>query len=393
MTAAKDDMPMAEYVIGLTYVDDLVVKRNWETAYVWIKKSANSGFEPAKKTMKELKKKIPKSVTLDTNMTFASGTKPKKNNDTNTANDKNSIPPSTGLVFIDFSIATDSITNISNKMLLNDLRNKGNDSLAAALHLDDSKDTTLTFDAKSIPLLEKFAESGSPEALTLIGRMYQLGVYFTKDRVKAAVYYIRASRLESPRSPALLWKMTRRRSYYDTLKTLVNHKAPDAMFAWYGLFTLGFDHQFTQADAVNLLKNAAALKFVPAMTELGLNYYTGKMLPQDRSKAVKIWEQAEALGSEEAKVRLAIANIYGYAGDNGYESSIKDLYYAADNGSVLAQVTLAYCFEHGIGVDTKIPKAVRYFRYAAQRGSRYAFDELKRLYDSVRPDSSIFQLN
>ncbi len=188
MTAAKDDMPMAEYVIGLTYVDDLVVKRNWETAYVWIKKSADSGFEPAKKTMKELKKKIPKSVTLDTNMTFASGTKPKKNNDTNTANDKNSIPPSTGLVFIDFSIATDSITNISNKMLLNDLRNKGNDSLAAALHLDDSKDTTLTFDAKSIPLLEKFAESGSPEALTLIGRMYQLGVYFTKDRVKAAVY-------------------------------------------------------------------------------------------------------------------------------------------------------------------------------------------------------------
>jgi TPR repeat protein len=64
-----------------------------------------------------------------------------------------------------------------------------------------------------------------------------------------------------------------------------------------------------------------------------------------------------------------------------------------NEGSVLAQATLAYCYQRGIGTEKSIPIAVKYYRLAAQRGSQYAFNQLKGLYNSVRPDNKEFQLN
>ena len=33
-------MPEAEFAVGIIYTDDLVVERNWDAAYLWIKKAA-----------------------------------------------------------------------------------------------------------------------------------------------------------------------------------------------------------------------------------------------------------------------------------------------------------------------------------------------------------------
>ena len=77
---------------------------------------------------------------------------------------------------------------------------KGNEKLADVLHLNEKKDTTFAFNPSAIDSIAIFGEEGSPEALTLLGKLYELGLYTQKDITQAAVYYIRAIKLDSPRS-------------------------------------------------------------------------------------------------------------------------------------------------------------------------------------------------
>ncbi len=404
LIAARNSMPQAEYMIGISYTDNLLVERNWSEAYYWIKKSANDGFKPAKETLANFIKNIPLSK-IDTTINEANhqdSSNYAQNNSsysqTNTKVDpklsnQSSIGSSSNLVFIDFSTVTDSIKEIPNRLLLQDLLHEGNDSLATALHLTEKKDTTFDFDSSAVKLLIKFAEAGSPEALTLLGRMYELGVYFPKDLIRASDYYIRAMKLDSPRSPFFLWKMIKEPNYFDELKRRVDNNDPRAMFVWYGLVTSGLDEQITEADAVKLLEKSASMNYLPAMNEIGLDLYTGKYLKQDRNKAIEVWQLAKNMGSKEAAVRIDVAEIYGFVKSSDYQNAIDNLNKAIDEGSVLAQATLAYCYENGIGLPTSEPQAVKYFRLAAQRGSRFAYDELKQLYNAIRPKDKMFQLN
>ncbi len=403
LIAARNSMPQAEYMIGISYTDNLLVERNWSEAYYWIKKSADDGFKPAKETLANFIKNIPLSkidttINEDNRQDSSINAQNNFSNQTNTKvdpklNNQSSIGSSSNLVFIDFSTVTDSIKNIPNRLLLQDLLHEGNDSLASALHLTEKKDTTFDFDSSAVKLLIQFAEAGSPEALTLLGRMFELGVYFPKDLIRASDYYIRAMKLDSPRSPYFLWKMIREPNYFDELKKRVDNNDPRAMFVWYGLVTSGLDQQITEADAVKLLEKSASMNYLPAMNEIGLDLYTGKYLKQDRNKAVEIWQLAKNMGSKEAAVRIDVAEVYGFVKSSNYKNAIDNITKAIDEGSVLAQATLAYCYENGIGLPTSEPQAVKYFRLAAQRGSRFAYDELKQLYNAIRPKDKMFQLN
>ncbi len=397
LEAAHNDMPQAEYLIGLSYIDNLIVKRNWSEAYKWIKKSANSNFKPAIATLNELRKNVSFSK-IDTTLTDdqSKGT----GNNLNAADNQTSLSSTSGLVFIDFNTVSDTVSNISNRTLIEDLLHEGNNELAQSMHLTERNDTTLTFDSASIKLMIKFAESGSPEALTILGRLYELGVHFPKDLTQASVYYIRAIRLDSPRAPVLLWKMIKNKNYFTQLKKQIDQNDPRAMFAWYGLFSIGLDAQpasqlggLTEGDAVNLLKRSASLNYLPAMNELGLDLYTGKYLKEDREKAITVWQYAKNLGSYEASIRISIAKIYGYLKISDYTSAIEEIRKATKDGSVLAQATLAYCYKNGIGLDVNEPEAVKYYRFAAQRGSRFAFEELKQMYDALRPPDKVFSIN
>ena len=405
LIAAHNNMPQAEYLIGISYTDNLLVERNWSEAYYWIKKSAEDGFKPAKETLANFIKNIPLSkidTTINgdyqndsTNRTQHPSTNSLINsgNGSDKLDNQSPINPSNNLVFIDFSTVTDSMKDIPNRLLFQDLLHEGNDSIASALHLTEKVDTTFSFDSSDVNLLIKFAQNGSPEALTLLGRMYELGIYFPKNLIQASDYYIRAMKLDSPRSPFFLWKLVREQSYFNVLKKRIDNNDPQAMFVWYGLVTSGLDNQITEADAVKLLEKSASMNYLPAINELGLDLYTGKYLTQDRDKAIQVWKLATNMGSSEAAIRIEVAKIYGFIKTTDYQSTIDNIKKAIDEGSVLAQATLAYCYENGIGLETNEPNAVKYFRLAAQRGSRFAYDELKQMYDAIRPKDKIFHLN
>jgi len=165
------------------------------------------------------------------------------------------------------------------------------------------------------------------------------------------------------------------------------------MFVWYGLNSVNYDNQLVIDDAINLLQKSANDDYIPAMIELGLNYYTGRFTIEDKSEGLQYWEDAASIGSAEARVRLITASLYDNLELADPKSIFEELKKASENGSVLAQVALAYSYQNGIGTAPSKSETVNYYRMASQRGSQYAYRELQRLYDEIRPDETEFSLN
>jgi uncharacterized protein len=389
MIAADDGMPAAEYIVGLIYTDNLIVKRNWSLAYTWVKKAADQDYKDAKEMLVELKSKIPASELHEQKDTTAYADK-KTNNSTN-----RSFASSMGLVYIDFDSIGDTTQTVSDKMIIEDLRHEGNEKLADTLGIKDIKDSTLKIDKTRIDFLKRYADAGSPEALTLLGRMYEKGDYGfpKKSIVTASAYYVRATKLDNPRAPFLLYELGKNAGYFNYLKSLVDKNDPEAMFVWYGLHSLGFSNNITDGDAFNLLTKAAKKDYIPAIIELGLDYYTGKYVTTDKKKGMDLWEKALSLGSTEAKIRLITSRLFSGNDTSKVSDDLNFLEVAANDGSILAQAALANLYENGIGVKESIAEAVKYYRYAAQRGNRYAYNQLVRLYNSIRPNDPQFQTN
>ncbi|KAB2848860.1 MAG: sel1 repeat family protein, partial [Ignavibacterium sp.] len=188
LSAAEAGMSQAQYVIGILYTDNLIVKRDWNKSYYWIKKSADDGFEPAKEVLAELNSKVSdefKDSVAQNKFSYLSSNNYKDEEITG------NIQPSVGLVFIDFNSEMDTVREFRDEVLLNDLiriNNKLiNDSLKA---VKDSLffNNLSTYD---LNIISKIAEAGSPEALSVLGRLYQTGNSTGINPLLAAEYYIR----------------------------------------------------------------------------------------------------------------------------------------------------------------------------------------------------------
>ena len=383
--AAEEGMPQAQYAVGLLYTDNLIVKRNWGKAYSWISKAAKKGNEDAKVTLKDIKTKVPESK-IDTSYANIGNAdsilyKP----------DNSSLKSSLGLVYIDFENVLDSIPVVTNKKILDDLTHSGYDLLSDSV-TNSIKDTNLVSVYNLMPLINEAAEYGSPEALTFIGRLYELGIYYDKNLPAAIEYYIRAARLDSPTASFLLYQMQKKGIFFPLLKKESDRGNAVAMFDWYGLTILGLDNQITFNDALKLLERSAQQNFTPALLEYGLYVYsTGEH--KNLQQTFSLWNNAENLGSKEAQIRKNAVIILDQLSSYDYTAKLEQLISASEKGSVLAQSAMAFAYENGIGIERDKAKAVKYYRDSAQRGNRFAYSRLKALYDSVRPSDPEFRIN
>jgi TPR repeat protein len=390
LLAAEAGMSQAQYVVGVLHTDNLIVSRDWNKSYYWIKKSADGGYEPAKEVLQELSPKVSAEFKDSVNQNKYGLT---KDNVAKNDKDESKIQPSVGLVFIDFDTQSDTVKEIADAMLISDLKNLNlsivNDSLITK---KDSSFNSL-LDETKINLLRRIAEAGSHEAQTILGKLYATGKFVGMNKLLAAEYYIRATILDSPRAAYLLWQLIREKDFYSILNDAVQFGDPTAQFVWYGLQKLGYDNRLTEKDAFDLLEKAAAQNHIPAIIELGFNYYTGKYGINDKQKGLEYWEVAEKFNSPEASVRIAVSKVFESEINNDLKNEISLLEKSESNGSVLAQFTLGYCYENGIGVKKNLPDAVEYYRNSAQRGNQYAYQQLKRLYDNLRPSENIFRVD
>jgi len=390
LQAAQSGMKEAQYVVGVLYTDNLIVKRDWNKSYYWIKKSSEAGYEPAKEVLREVEPRVSISFkdSVNENKFVLSDDSFSKQDE----QDSN-IKPSFGLVFIDFDLQSDTVQNISDEVIISDLTRLDIQLIKDSLKLNNDSLITAFFDKDKITLLNNLAEYGSHEAQTILGKLYQDGGFVAKNKLLAAEFYIRATILDSPRGAFLLWKLIREDDFYNTLNDAVQLDDPTAQFVWYGLKKLGYDNRLTDKDAIDLLQKAAAQNHVPAIIELGFNFFTGKYVAQDKQKGINLWKQAENFQSIEASVRIAASKIFESNLNDNLQSEVAFIEKSEMTGSILAQFTLAHCYESGIGVAKNLPNAVKYYRNAAQRGNQYAFEQLKRLYDNLRPKTETFKMD
>jgi TPR repeat protein len=389
LKSAEAGMSQAQYVVGVLHTDNLIVPRDWKKSYYWIKKSADGGYEPAKEVLEELSPKVSTEFkdSVDQNK-YALAKDVFKDDE----NDDSKIKPSLGLVFIDFENQSDSVKEITDKILISDLKNLNLSIIKDSLSIkNDSLLSTFGDDSK-IKILNFLANAGCHEAQTILGKLYESGNFVTKDKLLAAQYFIRATILDSPRAAYLLWQLIRQKEFYLILNEAIQVGNPTAQFVWYGLHKLGYDNRLTEKDAIDLLQKSAAQNNVPAIIELGFNYYTGKYLNHDRQKGLDYWILANNFNSPEAEVRIAAAKIFESNAVTDLSAEISLLEKYEKLGSVLAQFTLGYCYENGIGLTKNLPNAVEQYRNSAQRGNQYAYKQLKRLYDNIRPSESIFKV-
>ena len=211
--------------------------------------------------------------------------------------------------------------------------------------------------------------------------------------INAAAYYFSALRIDSPKARYLLWQLSRSSGFLESVQRKAKNNENEAMFVWYGLNSVNYDNQLAISDAINLLRKSADDNYIPAMIELGLNYYTGRYALEDKAEGLQYWENASLMGSNEAKVRIITASLYSDLELENPKSIFEELLKASKKGSLLAQVGLAHCYQNGIGTAPSKGETVNYYRIATQRGSQYAYRELLRLYDEIRPDEPEFSVN
>ena len=385
--AAQHGMGESQYILSMFLTENLVVPRNWEEAYKWIKKAVEAGYAPAKEALADFEARglgvTPKETKAQT--------------DTSSAK-KPAIKQTVGFVFFDAGPA-DTAT-ASDATILKDALREATPQLKRALGLTKEQTKTLELDTAGMRVIREAAEEGSPEALTILARSYERGIGVNKDLVTSAMYYIRASRMSSPRAPRLLARLMEQPGFFEELKSRTARHDIEAEVAWAALSTLRIDYLMTQKEgfitekqALEFLNRAAAANDIQGLIELGLCYYSGRWVQEDRREALALWTRAQKLGSHEAGTRLAVLAVRSEKDPAKLTAAIMELEQASQKGSVLAQVALGYCYETGTGVDKKPSEAVRLYRSSAQRGSQDAYFALRRMHDAIRPADKEFQIS
>ncbi len=380
--AAKDSLPEGEFAYGLFYTDNLVVPRDWATAYHWLKIAEDAKYEPAKKVIDEfIKRGIP--IAPDSARSHAAV------HDTSSRASGQPIEP----LYLDYG--PDTSSHVDDLTLLNEAFREGNEKFREALGISKIFDKGAESDTTAMSVIESAASVGSPEALAVLGRCYERGTGVPRDRILAAEQYLRAARMDSRHGLALLLKVVREKGFAQEVETRTKAGDDDAAFVWAGLTELGLDNRLLDSQAFNLLQVAANHGHIPSLIELGRCYYTGQWTPRDPALGAKCWERAAEYGSRDATIRLAAAAVI--ADSNATDSSLADtirvLTSGSGDGSSIAQLALGYCYEHGVGVAQNTPRAVRLYRECAQRGSESAYNSLKRMYDRLRPKGAEFNVD
>ena len=381
--AAESGMEQAQYILGLTYVDNLIVSKNLKKAFYWLKKSSDKGFEDAKKVLTELSKN--NKIVLDD----SSSQEEKYQSTESSSPSKVAAIDNFELDFYDFH--KDTLSNTEEKKYLKKIIETKTKELKKILKIDSQNYFKMPTDTSAKGLIDFAARSGSPEALLLKGRFFENGIGVKKNKIEAAYNFLKAFGFGSFKAAEYLLKLTREKKFYNNLEKEIKHNNANAMYVWAGLVALGMDYTLTEKQAFELLEKARKQNHINSIIELGLAYYNGTLTEKDSIKAIEYLNEAAALGSSEAEIRLVFFKLKENP-NKILNEEINTLQKYANQGSVLATAALAFCYENGLTVKKNKATAAKLYRKAAQRGNEAAYNSLREMYDKIRPDDEKFKI-
>ncbi len=371
LACAGQNVPEAQYAMGIFCIENLLMPEDWKAGYGWIKRAAEAKYRPAQEILKSFEQNL--AAKLADTVVVAP------------------VNPSLPVLSADTGSAA------SREAALREALLRADPDTRRALGMARMVEEGVRADSLDLPSVVAAAEAGSPEALTLLGKRAEEGLSEERDLVQAAVYYLRAIRMESSRAGQLLWALAQAGGLAGQVKMRAEEGDVRALYVWAGLYSFGLEvpllraHAYiTPQQAVAFLRKAADAGYVPALLELGLWYYSGRWVPQDGSRALACWKEAERRGSSEATLRLAVMSVRQSTDPGTLEKAVDNLRAASARGAILADVALGYCYERGVVVPQSPSEAAQLYRSAWRRGSLDAYRSLRRLYDALRPHDPEF---
>jgi uncharacterized protein len=368
---AEREMREAQHITGLFYSENLVVPRDDDRALYWVQKSAAAGYEPAIRSLRALER-----------------------NAQARQSDTTSQSPFAAVQSVDSLDSADAPSSV-----LRGILRSGNREGMRLLGITQPMDSSVVGDSSHWASVLAAADAGSPEALILLGRSYEQGWRVQKDRIKAALSYLRAIRTDAPRAPSLLWALIQQEGFIHDMKSRARTQDADAQVVWVGALSIGAgalllqqQAYLTESQALQMLRKGAESGHTIAMNELGLCYYAGRWTTADPARALEWWQRSRNAGNSEADIRLAMDAVRNSRDSLSVGAAVLLLDKAVQHGSILAQVALGYCAERGVGMKPSLPIAVDNYRSAASRGSQDAYRALRRMHDQVRPADAEFKM-
>ncbi len=384
-SAAERGMTEAQFVTGIFFTDNLVLKQNWDSAWTWIAKAAAAGYEPAVRAKKDIENRG--YVKLAADSTIINTVSPDPLPDESAVR---TAMPIWSPVLLEFSREAQPDT-LSTELLVEELLASREFSAADSLSLT----TLLTDRPDSIAWLRlvRMSAWGNPEAMVLLGRFYSEGRHVAQNPYSAAGQFAAAVFLESPRAPALLIDVLRSSELPSRLPDRAWGGDAQAQYIWACLKAMDIDNRLSESQALELLKRAADRQHGAATVQLGICYATGRWVTSNQKRAGELWEQAAGQQQEEGRLRLAAATILGQGNFLDTPAAISILESGAHEGSLIAEVALATSYERGSGHRRNFGEAARRYRSCAVRGSQTGWLSLRRMYDERRPADSDFHVD
>ncbi len=377
--AAESGMREAQLGVGILYTEDLIVRRNYPEALKWLSKASLAGSANASEKLHQLEKKG--LITIDTLQKMVTlSNKLIKAQQSTTDNNEKAL-----LQYIDFE--ADTIETPSDSVLFADALEEcaGLDTLGISSFNPDTIRHKFSY-IKNV--LEQCAEYGNPEAITLLGRIYENGIFTGKNLLKAAYLYTRGVRVESPRAAFFLWRMIQDPVFIRQLTNMAGKKDVAATFVSARLSILGITNIPDQRRALQLLESVAGQSDDAAL-EAAFCYLQGKGTAKDEEKGMQMLRSLAGKDIKEAKLwySLFLLNTGHLSVYTDEETLNKSVYY----GSLPVLAVKGIMNRDGIGTTQNYALAADYFRRAASRGSASSYALLKKLYDERRPQDELFK--
>ena len=267
--------------------------------------------------------------------------------------------------------------------------------------------------AKAIYYLRDAVEAGSPRAAAELADMYNYGrgdIVANADT--AWMLYRMASRGDDPRGDYMMGAYLYEQGAYDnamgfivsaaqngsidaavllaqamlggngieanptfavtSLRELAHKDPTGQAFFMLGIaYYMGLGIDEDKTAAIHLFDTAASMGNTRAMINIGQLYARGEGVERDTVKAVEWYERAVAAGSTQAMLQLAGSYLSGQVAPKDVRRAVELYQMAADRGNLDALCRLGLCYERGEGVSLNLRRAYNLYQQAAERGSAW----------------------
>lgn len=223
-------------------------------------------------------------------------------------------------------------------------------------------------DSKAVEWYQKAADHGNAEAQNTIGVKYRMGEGVPKDPATAAQWYEKSARNGYPDAMFNLGA-----AYYNGDGVAIDDARS---LAW---FLIAAEFGSPRApEAVQRGMEAPKLKVVQGLQLAADMFVTGKEVPARPQAAIKVLDQAVAMGSNEATIALANLYLGGRGVEHNRATAIKYCQLAADNHYPPAMTRLGQLYQTGLPPD--LSSAFGWYQKGAGCGEVHSMMQLAKMY-------------